>query len=83
MDKDKDGTLSNEELKEWLVPSYDRHEAEAARLISIGDENGDNKLSRHEILKKYDEYLSLIPAEFWNRYNLDDVTTVATVHDEF
>jgi len=86
LDKNKDGTLNNEELKEWIVPSYDRHDAESWRLISLGDENSDEKLSKDELTKHQDFYLTLIPPEFWNKFNIDDdlePTEPTTYHDEF
>ncbi len=74
--------MSKEELKEWLIPNYDRHEAESWRLISVGDQNHDEKLSKEELLQYQEHYLSLIPPEFWNRFSGAETTT-PTTHDEF
>lgn len=83
MDKDKDGVLNLEELNEWLVPSYDRHEAEAVRMIHDTDTNGDQMLNHDEVFTNDDYFLSLIPAEFWRRYSdTGDSTTVPTNHQE-
>jgi len=82
LDKNKDHVLSKDELKEWLVPNYDKHEAESWRLISVGDQNQDEKLSKEELLEHSEQYLSLIPPEFWNRFSGSETTT-PTVHDEF
>jgi len=82
LDKNKDSVLSKDELKEWLVPTYDRHEAESWRLISVGDQNQDEKLSKEELIQSQDQYLSLIPPEFWHRFN-EQTTTPLPKHDEF
>lgn len=86
LDKNKDGTLNDEELREWIVPSYDRHDAEAWRLISIGDEDNNEKLSKEELTKHQDSFLTIIPPEFWNKFSLEDEqepTEPTNFHDEF
>ncbi|XP_054168188.1 calumenin-like [Oppia nitens] len=82
LDKNKDSVLNKDELKEWLVPSYDKHEAESWRLIQEGDHNQDEKLSLDELLESQDRYLSLIPPEFWHQYNDDHSTTTPSTHEE-
>jgi len=74
--------LVKEEWKEWLIPNYDKHEAETWRLISVGDQNQDEKLSKDEFVQNQEHYLTLIPPEFWSRYSADETTT-PTPHDEF
>ena len=84
MDKNKDGVLDIGELNEWLVPDYDKHEAEAVRMIHDTDNDHDQLLNRDEIVKNEDYFLNLIPAEFWRRYSyMDESTTVSPTHDEF
>ncbi|RWS10317.1 hypothetical protein B4U79_13928 [Dinothrombium tinctorium] len=84
LDKDKDNALNFEELKEWLIPSEDRHESEGKRLISLADENNDEKLSEEELSKGYENFLSLLPPEFWEKYNTAaEYATETAKHDEF
>lgn len=66
LDKNKDGVLDKEEIREWLVPPKTRKfETEAKRLLDIGDTNEDHGLSVVEILDHFDQYLSLLPPEYW------------------
>ena len=39
-DLDKDGQLSREELKKWIMPDYDPDQVEAEHLISHADMDG-------------------------------------------
>lgn len=80
MDKNKDGNLCKTELSEWLIPSYDRHEAEAGRMIQAVDEDLDQKLSQDEMLKHSYNFYGLIPAEMWRQHA---ETTTPGSHDEF
>jgi len=44
------------------------------------------KLSKDELTKYQDSYLTLIPPEFWNKFNIDEElepTEPTTYHDEF
>lgn len=66
LDKNKDGVLDGDEIREWLIPSKQKKfELEAKRLFDIGDTNEDHKLSNAEILQQYEQYISLLPAEYW------------------
>lgn len=57
-DKNGDGKLDNEELKEWIMPTgFDHAEAEAKHLIQMADENKDRQLSKDEILNHYDVFV--------------------------
>lgn len=38
-DKNHDGKLDHEEVKEWMIPSYDNIDAEAKHLIYESDTN--------------------------------------------
>lgn len=72
LDKNKDGVLDRDEIRNWLVPSKNaKFESEAKRLLDIGDSNDDHKISIAELIEHYDQYLSLLPAEYWS--NLSDV----------
>lgn len=66
LDKNKDGVLDGDEIKNWLIPPKSKKfELEAKRLLDIGDLNEDHKLSNAEILEQYEQYLSLLPNVFW------------------
>lgn len=66
LDRNKDGTLDSNEITDWLVPSKSKKfDLEAKRLLEIGDANDDNKLSNVELLENFDQYLSLLPPEYW------------------
>lgn len=84
LDKNKDGVLDKEELKEWLTPDYDQHDAEAQRMLHDTDDNQDQKLSKDEMLNYEDYYLGLIPPEYWRKHQQYlDSTTTPVPHDEF
>lgn len=51
-------------------------------MIQEADSNHDHKLSQDEVLQNDEYMLSLIPAEFWRRYDTTG-TTPMPVHDEF
>lgn len=74
-DKDNDGFLNLSEVKDWVVPSvFSQAEAEARHLIHQSDRNGDDILSREEVLDKYDEFLNSQATGFGE---------ILTRHDEF
>lgn len=57
-DKNGDGKLDNEELKEWIMPTgFDHAEAEAKHLLQLSDDNKDGKLSKDEVLSHYDAFV--------------------------
>lgn len=79
LDKNKDGVLDNEEIRDWMVPPKSRKfETEAKRLFDIGDTNEDHKLSNVEILDHYEQYISLLPPEYWKDAQESPILT----HDE-
>jgi len=54
LDHDKNGKLDKEEIKQWILPNDVDHIAlEAQHLIEKSDTNGDNMLTKAEILDKY------------------------------
>uniref|UniRef100_A0A0A9WL96 Reticulocalbin-3 n=1 Tax=Lygus hesperus TaxID=30085 RepID=A0A0A9WL96_LYGHE len=64
-DKDKDGFLDNEEVKDWLAPQdYDHADAEAKHLIYEADKNNDEQLSKDEILNSYDVFVGSQATDF-------------------
>lgn len=81
LDKNRDGQLNREELKEWLIPSYNKHDAEAYRLLTIADEDKDGELSKSEITSQFHHFYSLLPPSFWNQFPSDPMASDST-HDE-
>jgi len=59
LDKDKDGKLTSEEMRPWVLPdNNDVAKEEVEHLVQTCDENGDGHLSIEEIVKKEDEFIS-------------------------
>ncbi|KAM9815378.1 calumenin-A-like [Syngnathus typhle] len=59
LDKDGNGILDTDEIREWIKPIDHIHaEEEAKRLVSECDANKDGKLSKTEILDNYDLFVS-------------------------
>lgn len=74
-DKDGDGYLSRQEIREWIVPAdYDHAGAEAKHLLQEADGDGDGSLSREEILANYDVFVGSQATDFGD---------ALTRHDEF
>lgn len=73
------------ELTEWLIPNFDRHEAESQRMIQDTDNDYDQKLNEKELLQNNQYFLSLIPGEMWRQYSNAgaESATTASSHDEF
>jgi len=66
LDKNKDGLLEQNEIKDWLVPAKSaKFAAEAKRLLDIGDQNEDHKISNAELMEHYEQFLNLLPASYW------------------
>lgn len=64
-DKDKDGKLNAEEVKDWIIPpDYDHTEAETKHLIFEADVDKDGQLSKEEILEKYDVFVGSQATDF-------------------
>ncbi|MDG6100208.1 hypothetical protein EXU34_22375 [Alteromonas sp. ZYF713] len=57
-DKDGDGKLNQEEMRDWIMPvGFDHAEAEARHLVGIADDNKDGKLNLDEIVAHYDTFV--------------------------
>uniref|UniRef100_A0A8C4R1G7 Reticulocalbin-3 n=1 Tax=Eptatretus burgeri TaxID=7764 RepID=A0A8C4R1G7_EPTBU len=57
-DKNKDGKMDREETRNWILPpDYDHAEIEAKHLVFESDINEDGKLTKQEILDKYDVFV--------------------------
>jgi Ca2+-binding EF-hand superfamily protein len=74
-DHDKDGFMDLEEVKAWIIPAdFDHSEAEAKHLIFESDSDQDSKLTKEEILDKYDLFVGSQATDFGE---------ALTRHDEF
>ncbi|XP_066599814.1 calumenin-B [Prorops nasuta] len=74
-DKDRDGFMDAEEVKNWIIPAdFDHAEAEAMHLIYEVDSDADQKLTKNEILEKYDIFVGSQATDFGE---------ALTRHDEF
>lgn len=64
-DKNKDGKMDREEVKDWIVPQdYDHVTSESKHLIQEADENKDGKLSKEEIVEKHDLFVGSQATDF-------------------
>ncbi|CAG2182642.1 unnamed protein product [Oppiella nova] len=64
-DKNKDGVMDRDEIREWIIPpDYDHSEAEAKHLIREADTNQDSKLTKAEILDSYDVFVGSQATDF-------------------
>ncbi|XP_036978023.1 calumenin-A [Acanthopagrus latus] len=64
-DKNNDGRMDKEETMDWILPSdYDHAEAEAKHLLHESDANKDGKLTKKEILDKYDVFVGSQVTDF-------------------
>lgn len=74
-DKDDNGYLDFEEVKTWIIPAdFDHEEAESRHLIFEADTDADQKLTKDEILEKYDLFVGSQATDFGEAF---------TRHDEF
>ncbi|XP_052798594.1 calumenin-like isoform X2 [Mya arenaria] len=74
-DTNGDGVMDRDEVKNWIIPpNYDHSEAEAKHLIYEADANKDGKLTKQEILDKYDIFVGSQATDFGD---------ALTRHDEF
>lgn len=71
-DKDGDGSLNNDEVKDWIIPQdFDHAEAESKHLIYEADSDSDEKLTKEEILNKYDVFVGSQATDFGEFHNLN------------
>ncbi|XP_065580405.1 calumenin-A-like [Artemia franciscana] len=74
-DQNKDGYLDQNEVKNWIIPpDFDHAIAEAKHLIYESDTDEDAKLTKEEILDKYDLFVGSQATDFGE---------ALTRHDEF
>ncbi|CAG9857216.1 unnamed protein product [Phyllotreta striolata] len=64
-DKDGDGFMDEEEVKNWIIPQdFDHAEAEARHLIYEADSDADERLAKDEVLGKYDLFVGSQATDF-------------------
>ncbi|KAG7521664.1 calumenin-B [Solea senegalensis] len=74
-DKNKDGKMDKEETRDWILPNdYDHAEAEAKHLLYESDADKDGRLTKAEIVDKYDLFVGSQATDFGE---------ALTRHDEF
>lgn len=74
-DKNGDGFLDFDEVKAWIIPAdFDHAEAESRHLIFEVDTDADQKLTKDEILDKYNIFVGSKATDFGE---------ALTRHDEF
>merc|ERR1711892_64397 len=57
-DKDDNGFLENDEVRDWILPSeYDHAENEARHLLDSCDNDGNGSLSKEEIIRNHDIFV--------------------------
>lgn len=64
-DTNKDGYMDENEVKDWIAPpEFDHAEAEARHLVFEADSDADEKLTKAEILDKYDLFVGSQATDF-------------------
>lgn len=72
-DKDNDGFMNEDEVRNWILPNeFDHAEAEARHLIYESDKDLDQKLTKEEILAKYDLFVGSQATDFGEALNRHD-----------
>lgn len=74
-DKDKDGKLNKDEMRDWIMPvGFDHAEAEARHLVGIADDDKDGKLSVNEVLDHYDTFVGSQATDYGEQLKKHDPT---------
>lgn len=64
-DANKDGYMDGAEVKDWIAPAeFDHAEAEARHLVFEADSDADERLTKAEILDKYDLFVGSQATDF-------------------
>lgn len=75
-DLNKDGVMDKDEVRHWIMPDdYDHAQAESKHLIYEADGDKDGKLTKAEILEKYDLFVGSQATDFGE--------ALTKTHDEF
>ncbi|XP_013777077.1 calumenin-like [Limulus polyphemus] len=74
LDKNKDGALNKDEVKDWILPSQDRHEGEAWHLVSMVDSDRDTKITKHDITANPQFFVGLIPSDYHMQHHSNQRT---------
>lgn len=57
--------MDTEEVKDWIIPAdFDHAEAESRHLIYEADTDNDEKLTKDEVLNKYDLFVGSQATDF-------------------
>ena len=72
-DMNKDGVLSEQEIRAWIMPDdYDHAEAEAKHLIYEADDDKDQELTKEEILNHHDKFVGSQATDWGEALNRHD-----------
>lgn len=64
-DTNGDGAMDADEVRDWIAPpQFDHAEAEARHLVFEADADADERLTRHEVLLKYDLFVGSQATDF-------------------
>jgi len=83
LDKNKNGILDLDEIKDWVKPDYDKYKLEAANLLEQTDYNRDNELQLEELIEGFDRFYNLLPPKFYESLNERNGRSESIKHDEF
>jgi len=74
-DQDKDGYLTFEEVRSWIVPEdFDHADTESKYLMSRADTDGNELLSKEEVMEQYDVFVGSSATKYGD---------ILARHDEF
>jgi len=72
-DKNGDGKLDKEEMREWITPSgFDHADAEANHLLHLADDDKDGKLSQAEVLQHHDVFVGSQATDYGDQLHKHD-----------
>ncbi|XP_078666809.1 calumenin-like isoform X3 [Branchiostoma floridae x Branchiostoma belcheri] len=64
-DKNGDGKMDKDEVRDWIIPpDYDHADAESKHLLFESDADKDQKLTKQEIVDKYDLFVGSQATDF-------------------
>ena len=88
LDKNKNGILDNDEIKNWMLPDdFEKYKLEASILMDQVDLNRDNELQLEELLNDeiIDKFYNLLSPKFYANleHKADQSRASMKPHDEF